>query len=83
MSPSYSTEGLETARAIRDEFPSVAILVLSAHVEVGQAMALLAAGERMGYVLKDRVTDVAEFIDTVERIGRGGAVSTRVSCTSW
>jgi DNA-binding NarL/FixJ family response regulator len=59
---------------IRDEFPEAGILVLSAHVEVEQAMELLATGHRIGYLLKSRVTDVREFIETVERIVQGGSV---------
>jgi DNA-binding NarL/FixJ family response regulator len=74
MPPSHSTEGLDAARMIREEFPAIGILVLSAHVEVDEAMELLAGGERIGYLLKSRVTDVAEFIDSLERIARGGAV---------
>jgi DNA-binding NarL/FixJ family response regulator len=74
MPPSHSTEGLDAAQVIRDEFPETAILVLSAHVEVEHAMDLLASGQRMGYVLKSRVTDVEEFIETLERIVRGGSV---------
>jgi DNA-binding NarL/FixJ family response regulator len=74
MPPAHETEGLEAARAIREEFPDAGILVLSAHVEVDQAMELLASGQRVGYLLKSRVTDVAEFIETVERIAQGGSV---------
>ncbi len=74
MPPEHSTEGLDAARVIRQEFPTTGILVLSAHVEVDQAMELLARGQRVGYLLKSRVTDVAEFIDTVERIAKGGSV---------
>jgi DNA-binding NarL/FixJ family response regulator len=74
MPPSHSTEGLDAAQIIRDEFPETAILVLSAHVEVEHAMDLLASGQRMGYLLKSRVTDVEEFIETLERIVRGGSV---------
>jgi DNA-binding NarL/FixJ family response regulator len=59
---------------IRDELPETAILVLSAHVEVDHAMDLLASGERSGYLLKSRITDVDEFIDTLERIVKGGSV---------
>jgi serine/threonine-protein kinase PknK len=59
---------------IREEFPNTAILVLSAHVEVEQATDLLASGERSGYLLKSRVTDVDEFIQTLERIVRGGSI---------
>jgi DNA-binding NarL/FixJ family response regulator len=73
MPPTQSNEGLEAARVIREEFPQTAILVLSAHVEVEQATDLLASGERSGYLLKSRVTDVDEFIETLERIVRGGS----------
>ena len=74
MPPGHSTEGLEAARVIRAEFPDMAILVLSAHIEVEEAMELIAAGRRSGYLLKDRVTDVDDFIDTLNRIVRGGSV---------
>jgi DNA-binding NarL/FixJ family response regulator len=74
MPPDHMTEGLEAARAIRDELPEIAILVLSAHVEVEEALELLDSGERIGYLLKSRVTDVDDFIETVERIARGGSV---------
>jgi serine/threonine-protein kinase PknK len=74
MPPAHSTEGLDAARVIREEFPNVAILVLSAHVEVEHAMDLLASGQRSGYLLKSRVTDVEEFIQTLERIVKGGSV---------
>lgn len=74
MPPSHTTEGLDAARLIRQDFPSVAILVLSAHVEIEQAMDLLHDGERTGYLLKSRVTDVDDFIATLHRIVRGGCV---------
>jgi DNA-binding NarL/FixJ family response regulator len=74
MPPGHSTEGLQAARVIRAELPRTAIIVLSAHVEVNEAMDLLAGGERLGYLLKSRVTDVAEFIDTVKRITGGASV---------
>jgi DNA-binding NarL/FixJ family response regulator len=74
MPPGHSTEGLDAARLIREEFPHTAIMVLSAHVEVEQAMDLLASGQRSGYLLKSRVTDVADFIETLNRIVRGGSV---------
>jgi len=74
MPPSHTNEGLEAARLIREEVPETAILVLSAHVEVEQATDLLASGERSGYLLKSRVTDVDEFIETLERIVKGGTV---------
>jgi len=74
MPPDHTTEGLQAARVVRQQFPEMAILVLSAHVEVEEAMELLAGGRAIGYLLKSRVTDVGEFIDSVERIARGGAV---------
>jgi DNA-binding NarL/FixJ family response regulator len=67
-------EGLEAARKIREELPEVGILVLSAYIEVEHAMELLASGQRSGYLLKSRVTNVDEFVETVERIARGGSV---------
>jgi DNA-binding NarL/FixJ family response regulator len=74
MPPEHSTEGLEAARRIREELPETGILVLSAHVEVEHAMELLGSGRRSGYLLKSRVTDVDEFLETVDRIARGGSV---------
>jgi DNA-binding NarL/FixJ family response regulator len=74
MPPAHETEGLEAARVIRDELPEVGILVLSAHVEVDEAMELLAGGHGIGYILKSRVTDVGEFVESVERIAKGGSV---------
>jgi serine/threonine-protein kinase PknK len=74
MPPAQETEGLEAARVIREEFPEAGILVLSAHVEVEEAMELLERGQRVGYMLKSRVTDVGDFVETVERIARGGSV---------
>ena len=73
MPPKHSIEGLDAARAIRAEIPETAILVLSAHIEVEHAMDLLASGQRTGYLLKSRVTDVDEFVDTLDRICRGGS----------
>ena len=74
MPPTHTTEGLQAASAIRAEFPQIGILLLSAHVEVETAMGLLEGGERIGYLLKSRVMDAADFIDAVERIARGGSV---------
>jgi DNA-binding NarL/FixJ family response regulator len=73
MPPTHTTEGLDAARAIREELPGTAVLVLSAHVDVEHAMDLLASGERSGYLLKSRVTDVDEFLDTLDRILKGGS----------
>lgn len=74
MPPTHTTEGLDAARTVREEFPDTAILVLSAHVEIEHAMDLLASGQSSGYLLKSRVTDVDEFTGTLERIVKGGSV---------
>jgi DNA-binding NarL/FixJ family response regulator len=74
MPPAHETEGLEAARVIRGELPETAILVLSAHVEVEHAMDLLSSGERSGYLLKSRITDVDDFIETTQRIVKGASV---------
>jgi DNA-binding NarL/FixJ family response regulator len=74
MPPTHSTEGLEAAQAIRGERPETAILLLSAHVEVEHAMQLIASGHGVGYLLKSRVTDVEEFVGTLERVAKGGSV---------
>jgi DNA-binding NarL/FixJ family response regulator len=74
MPPGHSTEGLEAARAIRREHPDIGILLLSAHVELEHATELLATGDRVGYLLKSRVVDVTELIDSIERIAHGGSV---------
>jgi DNA-binding NarL/FixJ family response regulator len=74
MPPTHTTEGLDAARTIREEFPEMGVLVLSAFVEVEHAVELLASGERSGYLLKSRVTDVDDFIETLKRIARGGSV---------
>ncbi|MGI8332531.1 response regulator [Actinomadura scrupuli] len=74
MPPAHSTEGLDSARVIHKEFPQMGILLLSAHAEVEQAMELLASGHHVGYLLKSRVIDVTDFIESIERIVRGGSV---------
>ena len=74
MPPTHSTEGLEAAGVVREEFPDTAILILSAHVEVAHAMTLLESGSRSGYLLKSRVTNIDDFLETLERVCRGGAV---------
>ena len=66
MPPTHTAEGLDAAAAIREEFPETAIVVLTAHVQVERATELLSGGERVGYLLKSRVTDVDEFIETLE-----------------
>jgi DNA-binding NarL/FixJ family response regulator len=74
MPPGHGTEGLQAAPVIRAELPGTAIIVLSAHVEVEEAMELLAGRAGTGYLLKSRVTDVTEFIETVGRIAAAGSV---------
>ena len=74
MPPTHTTEGLDAAQMIREEFPEIAILILSAHVEVAHAMTLLTSGRGSGYVLKSRIADLDEFLDTVDRVRRGGSV---------
>jgi DNA-binding NarL/FixJ family response regulator len=74
MPPTHTAEGLEAARVIREELPEIGILVLSAHTEVEHAMELLTSGQGIGYLLKSRIADVTEFLDTLERIAKGGSV---------
>jgi len=74
MPPAQSIEGLEAARTIREELPDTAIVLLSAHVEVEHAMDLLAGGRRVGYLLKSRVMDVDDFLETLDRVTAGGSV---------
>ena len=74
MPPTGTTEGIDAARIIREEFPKTGILVLSAHVEVDHAMDLIANGPGVGYLLKSRVADVDDFIDAVQRIAKGASV---------
>ena len=74
MPPTHSTEGLDAARVIRAESPTTAIVVLSAYVDVEHAMELLAEGERTGYLLKSRVTDVEDFVQSLGQVAGGGSV---------
>jgi DNA-binding NarL/FixJ family response regulator len=74
MPPTHTVEGLEAARAIRAAFPAIGVLLLSAHVEIEEAMDLLENGERIGYLLKSRVMNANDFVDALERIARGGSV---------
>jgi DNA-binding NarL/FixJ family response regulator len=74
MPPTHTTEGLEAARVIKSNFPDTGVLVLSAHVEMEEATALLAGEAGVGYLLKSRVTDVGEFIDALQRVAAGGSV---------
>ena len=75
MPPSHTDEGLRAARTIRQGRPEVGILVLSQYVRPSYAVELLAGGaEGVGYLLKDRVSDLAELADSVRRVGAGGSV---------
>ena len=65
MPPTQTVEGLEAARTIREELPDIAIMVLSAHVDVEHAMTLLSTGHGIGYLLKSRVVDVDDFVDSL------------------
>jgi DNA-binding NarL/FixJ family response regulator len=74
MPPTQTDEGLRAAKIIRDELPGVGVLVLSGYVEPTYAQELLAENaEGLGYLLKDRVSDVSAFADAVERVGSGGS----------
>ena len=73
MPPTHTDEGLVAAHEIRERHPDVAIVVLSQHVEFGVATRVLAERpERLGYLLKDRVTDVDEFVGALRRVAAGG-----------
>ncbi len=72
MPPTFSDEGARAAGRIREEHPGVGVLVLSQHVETQHAIALVSEGG-FGYLLKDRVLDVQQFIDAAERVSRGGS----------
>jgi DNA-binding NarL/FixJ family response regulator len=75
MPPTHTDEGLQAAKAIREGHPGVGILVLSQHVHAGYAVELLAAGTQgVGYLLKERVSDLAELGSSVRRVGAGGSV---------
>ncbi len=74
MPPTNTTEGLDAAKEIREKHPSVGVLLLSQYIEAGYALELLQDNaEGVGYLLKDRVSDVSEFADAVRRVGEGGS----------
>jgi DNA-binding NarL/FixJ family response regulator len=74
MPPTYTDEGLRAAQEIRARRPGIGIVIVSQHVEVGTAAQLLAATpERLGYLLKDRVTDIEDFAGTLRRVVAGGS----------
>jgi DNA-binding NarL/FixJ family response regulator len=74
MPPTHTDEGLRAAVEARQAVPGTAVLVLSQYVEVGLALQLLSdSAERVGYLLKDRISDVKDFVDAVRRVVRGGS----------
>jgi DNA-binding NarL/FixJ family response regulator len=74
MPPTHTEEGLEAAREIRARHPETAVVILSQHVEVGIAMRVLVENPgRLGYLLKDRVTDLADFAATLRHVAAGGS----------
>jgi DNA-binding NarL/FixJ family response regulator len=74
MPPTHTDEGLRAAQEIREKYPGVGVLVLSQYVESAYAMELLAeSAEGVGYLLKDRVSDVRDFADAVRRVAEGGS----------
>ncbi len=74
MPPDHTDEGIRAAREIRAELPGTAVLVLSQHLEAAYALELLGGGsDGLGYLLKDRVTEGAQFVDAVRRVADGGS----------
>jgi DNA-binding NarL/FixJ family response regulator len=74
MPPTHTDEGLRAAKQIRERYPQVGVLVLSQYVEPGYAMELLSdSSEGVGYLLKDRVSDIEEFASAVRRVAQGGS----------
>lgn len=74
MPPDGALAGMEAAHTIRRELPGTGVLLLSAYVDVEHALSLLAAGGGVGYLLKTRITDVSDFLESVTRVARGGSV---------
>jgi DNA-binding NarL/FixJ family response regulator len=74
MPPTHTDEGLKAAHEIRVRHPEMGIVIVSEHVEVGVATRVLAESpERLGYLLKQRVTDIADFVGTLRRVAAGGS----------
>ncbi len=75
MPPTHTTEGVEAAKEIRDRFPEVGVLLLSQYVETRHTIDLLRGGAAgVGYLLKDRVSNAAQFLDAVHRVASGESV---------
>jgi DNA-binding NarL/FixJ family response regulator len=74
MPPTHTDEGLRAAQEIRQKYPDTGVLVLSQYVEPGYAMELLSeSAEGVGYLLKDRISDVGDFVAAVKRVAEGGS----------
>jgi DNA-binding NarL/FixJ family response regulator len=73
MPPTFEDEGMRAAAEIRQAHPQTAVLVLSQHIESRHAVALVSAGGGFGYLLKDRILDVDEFLDAADRVAAGGS----------
>jgi DNA-binding NarL/FixJ family response regulator len=75
MPPTHTDEGLRAAKAIRERWPEIGLLVLSQHVNARYALELISAGtDGVGYLLKERVSDLEELSSSVNRVGHGGSV---------
>ncbi len=74
MPPTHTSEGLDAAKVLREELPDLGIVVLSAYIDVEHATNLIGAGEGVGYLLKSRVIDLDEFVESLDRIMKGGSV---------
>lgn len=72
MPPTFTDEGMRAAATIRLEHPGTAVLVLSQHIETRHAVQLVSSGRGFGYLLKDRILDVDEFLDAARRVAAGG-----------
>ena len=84
MPPTQTDEGLQAAKQIRETHPETAVVVLTNHIEAGYALELLQDNaEGVGYLLKDRVSDIAEFAAAVKRVAEGEPLSTRRSSPSF
>ena len=73
MPPTHTDDGLRAATVIKQELPDVGVVVLSQYVEEGYAVDLVAAGSGVGYLLKDRISDVERFVESVRRVAAGGS----------
>ena len=81
--PPDRTAGLTAAETIREQHPGTGVLVLSAHIAVEHALQLLSAEGGVGYLLKNRVIDVASFVEAVQRVAAGGSVVDPTWFASW